>query len=990
MTNEQKYSSEFERLSRKIVEFLFEGTNAEINETRANKDGGYDIIVRYRTDRTLRRAFFECKLRNKNMTFRDIAANAIIAFNQGAIALVAVTNHDFTKQAGEQLQSFHYNTILNIKIITGEELQDLIQKSKASIPSELSELLCVKASRRNNNFKLLRLDFDCDIVEQIFSRKTSEVGSNEPFFLQMFPDKVESLVRRINSGNIVAVTGYWGVGKAELIRAAIAQCRKHVIRIDALMFDTKDSLLLTLLSKVWGIPEIEVFSKFTKKQVKEIVREVYGRENNAETIRILMSLFNDGFEKKHASAVQNLLISQYIVELLLLHKDDIDFIVYIDNLQFAVKETYDFLIYLIRQLHENQLGCIIRYQTPEYQISDSAVPMEQLKRFSHYSEINLTPLRYESAIRYVKYICPELSEHSATVIVQQAGTRVKSISYLITYLLREKHISLDDDLQLAQSIQGLTENDIPSLMEMLLSGYRDHYQEIFEVVCLLDCRVEMEIFALMGIRPQTIDSLIAAGLFWLDRNVVTAQNEFVRAWIRNMRGGTGSAYTYSCAEALLQKLNDQKDKYIIEKISLHHALGQDDTALALLENNLKRLSHEKQYTALGRGLTLAIEMARSLKDMRREAQYLVQALELMTIQKEMTGELARERIERLHDCIERGYDLPKYMSSALVFFRLKRSFKLGEYTENYPAVLDGKVYYERCVDNGATDNEGDWLGRICSCYALTVKSTRGNDAALQIFETARKALPDSFELQREYLSHLACMELFADPESAFRHYQDILKLFEHHAPDSAELPFHEYGDLAMSRLVAGDLSSAEKLAEYAIQISQSNGMLDEEGRNINIRGCIELCRKRMTEAEASFREATAIMRHAGCWNYAWRSELNYIHLRVRAGDRGRKLQSTFERLYSEFRDLLAEKIVLLSKFGLEALCCTKEYHALLVFGACWTYFEKNEMAQTSVPNDFHLGMHTSVYLAHLNSYLAGEIDFLETPYLKNGYIYLVG
>ena len=81
MTDEQRYSGEFERFSRKIVEFLFQGTKAKIYETRQNKDGGYDIIVECLTDHVRQRAFFECKLRNKNLTFRDIAANDIIAFN---------------------------------------------------------------------------------------------------------------------------------------------------------------------------------------------------------------------------------------------------------------------------------------------------------------------------------------------------------------------------------------------------------------------------------------------------------------------------------------------------------------------------------------------------------------------------------------------------------------------------------------------------------------------------------------------------------------------------------------------------------------------------------------------------------------------------------------------------------------------------------------------------------------------------------------------
>lgn len=996
MTNEQKYSGEFEKLSKKILQFLFRDTNAKINETRQNKDGGYDIIVSCRINRSLQKAFFECKLRNKNLTFRDIAANAIIAFNQGTVALVAITNHEFTQQTGEQLLKFYKKTVLNIKILTGSDLQLLIKEGHISVPEELQKLLHEQKNRRRNSFKELQLDFNRNVVEQLFSvysnNSDSEKGNNkiENFFLKIYPKEVNKLSLGINAGRLVVVKGYWGVGKEELIQASAAYNRKNLIEIDAYMYETKDQLVLSILSKIWGIPEIELFSMFTKKQIQRITKEINGKANDAETIRILMALFKDYYGNKHATAVQNLLIVQYITELLVLHQNDIDYALFINNLQFAPREVCDFLVYLIKTLHENKIGCILRIQEQEYTITNSMSQLVPLKNFSCYSEIDLKPLSPEDAITYVKTLYPDISDHSAKVIVNQVGTRIKSLSSLLTYLFKECFILPSDDWLLTHSIQGLIENDVPSLISMLLREYRTLYPEVFEISHLLECRAPIEAFTMVGVSPQVLDRLIDAGVFQMEQNIILARNEFVRDWIQNMNGSSVTASECYYARTLLEKMKKQKNKYIIEKICLHHALGEYNTALDLLKINLRKLTRDKQYTTLNRGLSLAIKMSHYLNLIKEEADYLIQALELMTIQKQLTGDLALERIEQLDYCIRQKRDLPAHMTLALAFFRLKRSFKLGKYTKDYPEVKSGETYYKECISHIITNNEGDWLGRICSCYALTVKSTQGNKAALHIFETSLAALSNSFDLQREYLSHLACMELYKNAASAFEHYKAILKLFDDRAPDEAALPFHEYGDLAMSQLIAGNTEYASELVEKAINISQSNGLLDEEGRNINIRGCIELCDNKLEDAEASFREATAIMRHAECWNYAWRSELNYIQLCSRKGINNSKLLYMLNRLYEEFHDLLADKITILAESDSDTFYQTREYHALLVFGSCWSYLKSKEWALQAIPNDFNLCGYKKTYQQHLKCYLVGETDFMDTPYIKNGLIYLVG
>lgn len=988
-TDAQKYSKDFEDLSKEIVEYLFRKTNVKINKTAPNKDGGYDIIVSRRYNHCTQKAFFECKLRKENMNLRDIAANAIIAFNQGSVALVAVTNHDYTPQAGSQFHSFRSRTVLNIKIITGGEFWELVKRShkEEKVSEELKRLICPSKRGKENGFASLRIDFDRDIIQQIFC-KEDYTSKEDAVISQMYPKQTKELIQCLESGMVVVVTGYWGVGKNDLIHAGMRRCSKRVIEIDAQFAATKDQTVLLILSRIWGISELKLFSSFTKRQVDEILHEIGEEENDKETVQILMSLLNEEYGDKRSSTVQNMLIVQYIVKLMVLHKETIGFAVYINNLQFASKEVYDFLLYFVKEMHESKIGCVLRYEKPEYQLDGSLAFVKELRRLSRCKEISLAPLGNEDAVQYIKTLYPELSNHTADVIVTQVGNRAGSLSSILMYLFQQ--YSPTDEKRLIGIVQNLTANDAPGLTDVLLCAYQSEYPCIFETCHLLDCRVPIKVYQLGGNSPQDLDRMIEAGLFHLDQNIITASNGFVRNWIRKMHGAVCSAYSLFCADMLLNKLEGEKEEYPIEKISLYYTLGRDKEALALLDKNLHELTRDKQYTALSRALSLAIKIAHRMNDVEREADYLIQTLYLMTIQKELTDELAQTRIDRLADCIGYKQALPSYMPVALAFFRLKRSFKMSEYTDNLPSVQKAHDYYTKCICFSMTENEGDWLGRLCACYALTVKSTQGNDAALRVFEASLQALPRSFELRREYLSHLACMELFNDPTGAFFHYQEILALFDREAPDSAELPFHEYGDLAMAQLIAGNLREARELVEKAIRISQSNGLIDEEGRNLNIKGCIELCAGEQKAAKASFREATATMRHAGCRHYAWRSELNYIELCVKDVHDSTTIQKDLERLYDEFKDLLADKIAYLAADGGKAFYQTREYHALLVFGACWKCLKKPIIAQTQLPEDFKLNMHTETYRKHLRCFLAGKEDFMKSPYLKNGYIYLVG
>lgn len=983
----KEHADDFEKLSKSIVKYLLQDTDAEITQTKPQKDGGYDIVVRYQDGYSRKCALFECKLRKGNLNLRDIAANVIIAFNHGAIALVAITNYDFTQQTGEELIDFCQHTVLNVKIIIGEELQHILKESRIDVTDELYKYIDIKKTMRKDDFKALRINFDEDILHQIFPQRGNYNLESDTLIEQLFPDEINYISTALQRGGLIAVTGYLGVGKHQIIQGALEKINKRLITIDATLHETKDLVVLDMLAQIWGLSTIKIFSLFSKNDIAAIAEMVGDKYNEEETIELLTALLNDTYADKHISARNNVLLCNYIINLLTLHMEDIGFVIYIKKLQFANQEIYDFLIYFVKYVADRAIGCVISYQEPEYALQEGKNPLEKLRHIEQYDECPIKLLSIENALLYVQKMYPKLPCYVANMIVSKVGTRLYNLSHLLKSLFPNGSTISIDSNTIIQKLQFCTPNNVPSLLSQSLAQYKEIYSDLFEICYLFECQVPIELCNHIDNWTQSLEHLINVGIFCCNCGMIIAQNEFVQDWIMHAYSNNSP----SVQMAALKLLKSTKSvTYNVGYINMYHILGYNKEALSLLKKNLNMLKKEKQYTFLRKGLIQAIEIAKLSHDCMQEIKYLIELLEIITVQKEITTDEAEAYIARLEFYLQCKI-LPEKAEFALSFFKLKREFKLGTYTKQSNTTIEtAKNYYEGCINKILTDNTDDWLGRICSCYALLVKSTRGNEAALEIFKNILKVFPDSFDLRREYFSHIACMQLFEKPLEAFQNYQQILNLFKKEAPDSAALPFHEYGDLAMSQLVAQNFDYALLLTNDAIEIARANGLLDEEGRCLNIRGCIEWCKGDLLLAEASFHEATTIMRFSGYTHYAWRSQLNILQLSLITGSYSNERIIMLENLYTDFYNLLARKIQSLAKYDAHSFRKTIEYHALLILGVLWDKLMDDEKSHLKICEDFELGEHNELYKKDIGSFLSGDYNFMKSPYIQNGYIYFVG
>ena len=195
MSNLNDFSGKFEKLAEVVVWYLLKNSNQlnrkdfHIKRTRENKDGGYDVKADISYGGKEYTVYFECKLRGKNLGLRDIAANVIIAFNEGAVSFVAFTNNRQTAQADKHVYDFMEKTHLQIRIVTGDELKKYCCSKRLPLPSEIYKNINSVKSRELEHDQVLCLNLSGEnILSQIIPDKRKKIGSSKiPFVVKTYP-----------------------------------------------------------------------------------------------------------------------------------------------------------------------------------------------------------------------------------------------------------------------------------------------------------------------------------------------------------------------------------------------------------------------------------------------------------------------------------------------------------------------------------------------------------------------------------------------------------------------------------------------------------------------------------------------------------------------------------------------------------------------------------------------------------------------------------
>ncbi len=129
----QKYSTEFEKIVLEMVEEALQKDFEIIasSNTKAKSDGGYDgyIFIKSSYDETST-ALLEAKLRTaiKDLPLSDFSKSVIIAVNLDAACIIIGTNLYFSGNTIEQLETFIYNTGLEIRTLDYRDILEWLNK----------------------------------------------------------------------------------------------------------------------------------------------------------------------------------------------------------------------------------------------------------------------------------------------------------------------------------------------------------------------------------------------------------------------------------------------------------------------------------------------------------------------------------------------------------------------------------------------------------------------------------------------------------------------------------------------------------------------------------------------------------------------------------------------------------------------------------------------------------------------------------------------
>ena len=400
LTVAQKYNNQFEALSTQIVKLFFKDTNAIIKKTKDSKDGGYDILVEYSDETTTKRIYFECKLRSGNLNLRDIAANLIIAFNEGAVALGIITNYDYTEQSNENISTFYEHTFLNIKIIIGEDIQKLFERYKLTIPAELHDIIASKKTRRKTEYQFLRIDLNKNnIYDQFLNKERQGNLDLIPYIVRKNPTLFNKAKKNITNGNTICIQGLLGVGKTSFIKSLLIQSHAKEIHIVADNYSAQSQLLLCVFLDVWGIPVHNIVRDFSDEIIEKITSIVEEKSKDSRTGKIVKTILNNSELEGVAKENYNWLICDYLINQLMLYKESLKYVFYIENAEKATEEIQNLLLYICKLLKRNNIACIIEKNNSEFEFMES----DALDIFYKTSEQSFLCIADQKRCRYAEH-----------------------------------------------------------------------------------------------------------------------------------------------------------------------------------------------------------------------------------------------------------------------------------------------------------------------------------------------------------------------------------------------------------------------------------------------------------------------------------------------------------------------------------------------------------------------------------------------------------
>lgn len=260
----QRYSTEFEKIVLAMVEEALQKDFEIIasENTKEQSDGGYDgyLFLKSSFDETST-ALLEAKLRTavKDLPLSDFSKSVIIAVNLDAACIIIGTNLYFSGNTVEQLETFIYNTGLEIRTLDYKDILEWLNRR----PS-------ISTGYKKNFLKELR-----KYAEKDYSTAIRELSLFErpPVINKEFKSiKIYGRERKTIKNNIISalqgspavfvIYGESGIGKKTLVECLLNELlpninakntvRYVVHKIDMSSVMSQNDFIYRIISMLWG------------------------------------------------------------------------------------------------------------------------------------------------------------------------------------------------------------------------------------------------------------------------------------------------------------------------------------------------------------------------------------------------------------------------------------------------------------------------------------------------------------------------------------------------------------------------------------------------------------------------------------------------------------------------------------------------------------------------------------------------------------------
>ena len=986
LTNAQKYNQDFENLSIDIIKLLFQGIPVEIRKTNYTKDGGYDAVVELIDQAYSKKIYFECKLRSKNLNLRDIAANLIIAFNEGAISLVILTNVDYTEQAGENLNSFCQKTILNIKVLTGNETKQLAENNHISIPTGLAAILQNKKTIGRQTYNVLRLDFtQTNLYKQIIGENLFNSTGEQPFIIKTFYNLFCSLKHHVKRGHFIILRSPVGTGKTTLIQALTNDNNYHLIHIIADSYISPSQFLLDILFDIWGIPYSSIVQEFTDDNIEAICKVVKEHIVKNETAQITSNIIRHMLGKETSQYITdenfNFFICSYLLNIISYHPE-IKYLFHIEHIEYAAQEVQALLSYLCRIAQRNSICCIIEEDEEEYQVQASSPCislLEQLERIPHYT-VEIPFLEESQALDFISTKLPEIPLYIHKLIYKQAGDRLLALSAVISYA-KETYTQTNSFQKMCKAINSFPQCELPACIEMILDKFYYRNRKIFEYMYLCNFEIPEDFVGLLFTSTEDledIEALCHLGFFNAD-NTITTTNLIVTSIIKRQVSSRVFSLRRN-ANKLINLLGESLiERYPEIELNLLYYTDNLEKAIEILKKQIIYAKKYRHYTELIKCSERLINYDVNLNTPDK-LQLLSDILEVKIIKKEINTIEAKKYMQCYKDNISQlPFEDQANFKKRYDYFFGKAVFKNGDYKQS----LELTEQYYKYIEENSTSSEDEWLARLCVIYALSSKELYGNNIALENFNKIIRVFPHSYSVCKEYQSHIGCMNFFHNPQKSIECFQNIIFESKKLGNTLLEIPFHEYVDLAMSAVCAKKYEEADSYCTEALNIIESNGILGELGRLYNIKGCLSLCKQNYTQAKEFFGQAVAYLDVNHYPLYAWRAYLNYASILALPQFDGDSLP-ILNKAYHIFKTIYTNKLQMILNNA--EFYYSREYFAILLFMK--VYRANGQNKDDFIISDLNLNDLKECIMKNL---VEAEQDspYYESSYSTQGHIFMI-